>query len=168
VADIINKSKLKTPQDYFSQLASGADMEGNIDAFVLNKGAAPAGGLGALLGVGAKPGKGMAVSQILKRYYLTPSSALGKAHQNRYAIFVKLLGGKVRNKKIANQAALLDPIATRVTEFGYVWVLKEVKKKSGKTKAAALWAEESQLKAMLMPISKIMTRLLFRWLEARL
>lgn len=168
VADAINKSKVKSPQDYFTELVSGADMEGNIDAFVLNKGAESAGGLGALLGSGAKPGKGMAISQILKQYYLTPSSALGKAHQNRYAIFTKLIGGIVRNKKITNKAALLDPIATRVTEFGYIWILKEVKKKSGKMEAAALWAGESQLKAMLMPVSKIMTKLLFRWLEARL
>lgn len=168
VADAVNKSNVRTPQHYFAQMASGADMEGNIDAYVLNKGTASAGGLRALLGVGAKPGQGTAVSQILQGYYLAPTSALGQAHQNRYELFAQIIGGTVQNKKITNQTALLNPIATRVTEFGYIWILKEVKKKSGTVTATGLWASESQVKALLMPVSKLITQLFFQWLEARL
>ena len=168
VADAFLSRRVQSPQHYYNQLVSDADMEGNIDAYVLNQGAAQAGGLRAMLGAGPRPGQGTAISQILQQYYLNPTSPLGQAHQNRYAVFAPLLGATVQNGRITNQGTLADALATRITEFGYLWVLKEVRNESGRARAAAVWAAEAQVKGTLMPVSRLMAQLFFRWLEARL
>lgn len=175
VADILLTRPRRPDREYFSEYASDADLEGNIDSFGIEQGARVSGGLAALLS--APPSGSMAgavrggtpVSQILSQYYTGVASDLSSAHTNRYSDFVNRIGGRVSGSRIVNRAALVGPIARRVASFAYLWFIREVRDERGRLSAAfEHYFPEEELDAHLNTKSRIMVNLFFNWLEARL
>ncbi len=173
VADRDFHPPARNDRHYFSELASDADLKGNIDAFVAQSGAAASGGLAAMLGQGGPPRSGTPVSEIFRQYYLTPDTALGRAHANRYRTFVGRLGGKVSGRTVTNRDQLIFPIAHRVSSFAQLWYAREYRRASVPGVGAAgaariLFSPSSDLTLRLLAKSVAMVGLFFDWLQARL
>ena len=175
VADILLTRPRRPDREYFSEYASDADLEGNIDSFGIEQGARASGGLAALLS--APPSGSMAgavrggtpVSQILAQYYSGVASDLSRAHTNRYSDFVNRIGGSVSGSRIVNRASLVGPIARRVASFARLWFIREVRDERGRLMAAfEHYFPEEELSSHLNTKSRIMVILFFNWLEARL
>jgi hypothetical protein len=173
VADQDFNPPARSDRHYFTNMVSAADLAGNIDAFVIQRGARASGGLAALLGEGRPPGSGTPVSEILRQYYLAPDTAMGRAHTNRYRTFVGILGGRVSGRTITNRTELIMPIARRVSSFARLWYANEYRHASlpgvGHAGAAqTLFAPSPRLLLRLLEKSAAMVGLFLNWLQARL
>ncbi len=173
VADQDFRPPARDDRHYFTNMVSGADLAGNIDAFVLHRGAQASGGLGAMLGQGRPPGSGTPVSEILRQYYLAPDTALGRAHTNRFRNFVGIIGGRISGRTIANRAELIPPMARRVSSFARLWYANEYRNASlpvvGHAGAAgALFSPDPALLLRLLQKSAAMVGFFLNWLQARL
>ena len=175
VADILLTRPVRPDREYFSEYASDADIEGDIDSFGIEQGARASGGLAALLS--APPSGSMAgavrggtpVSQILAQYYSGVASDLSSAHTNRYRDFVNRIGGRVSGNRIVNRAALVGPIARRVASFAELWFIREVRDERGRLSAAVEhFFPSEELDPHIITKSRIMVNLFFNWLEVRL
>jgi hypothetical protein len=175
VADIFLRRPVRPDLTYFTEYASNADLEGNIDSFGIAEGARASGGLAALLSrppsgsmAGAVRG-GTPVSQILSQYYSGTISDLSRAHTNRYRSFITRIGGRVSGNRITNRASLLGPISPRVASFARLWVIREIRDERGMLSAAAEhFFPEVDLQAHLNVKSRAMVNLFLSWLESRL
>jgi hypothetical protein len=173
VADQDLRPPARSDRHYFANMVSGADLAGNIDAFVIQRGAAASGGLAAMLGQGRPPGSGTAVSEMLRQYYLAPDTALGRAHANRYRSFVGIIGGRISGRAITNRAELVPAMARRVSSFARLWYANEYRNASvpgvGHLGAAqALFSPGPGLLLRLLTKSAAMVGLFLDWLQARL
>lgn len=171
VADTYLRRRSQPAADYFSQYASDSDLEGDIDAFTIFRGAAAGGGLASMLRGRGRQSPATPISDILSDYFLASSSALGQARANRYLTFVSSIGGSVSGNRITNKAALVNPIARRVSSFAYPWFMKEYKNARGTLATIALLSQSavmSVINASLLSCSRIMTRRFLDWLESHL
>lgn len=160
----------RSDREYFQDKASPDDLEGNIDAFGILRGAGGRRGLaGALSGGGAAPAQGAPVSQILSQYYGAGPSRLASAHTTRYRDFVSALGGRMEGNRIANREELVLAIAPRVGSFARIWYWKEYKRVHGTARTAAAYALRDPTITILATLkSQIMTRFFLQWLEGRM
>ncbi len=156
----------RSDPDYFADLASSADLEGDLDAYVIQHGARHAGGLAGLFGAAGHPGGGLALSEVLRQYYLDPASALGSGRANRYRIFAAAIGCRINGRQIANRRELQWPIAMRVADFAFAWFMKEYRGARGTL--GAIWLTGPGLNTELRIKALAMTSLFFDWLEARM
>jgi hypothetical protein len=159
---------VKSDADYYADLASDDDMNGNVDAYVIQKRMGGQAGLRAAFptAMGISLPGGTALSTVLQQYYTASPTG---APENRYNEFAVEIGGKVSGRKITNRSALERPITDRVRSFAETWYWKEYKAAKGTgrtllkygTKGVGLFVR-LYLKALAM------TRLFFDWLESRL
>jgi hypothetical protein len=173
VADQDFRPPARNDRHYFTNMVSAADLAGNIDAFVLQRGTRASGGLAAMLGQGRPPGSGTPVSEILRQYYLAPDTALGRAHTNRYRSFVGIIGGRISGRTIANRAELIPAMARRVSSFARLWYANEYRNARppgwGHAGAAGtLFSPDPALLLRLLEKSAAMVGFFLDWLQARL
>lgn len=160
----------RSDREYFNDKASADDLEGNIDAYGIVRGAGGRSGLGrALAGGGTPPAQGTRVSEILAQYYGQGSSRLATAHTNRYRDFAASIGGRVEGNRIANREDLVLTIAPRVGSFARVWYWKEYKRVHGAVQTAAAYTVRDPVVTVLATLkSQIMVRFFLQWVEQRL
>ncbi len=159
---------VKGDADYFNELASPSDLEGDIDAYGVIHGAGDRAGMRALLQPPTASAPGMLVSQILAEYY-AGSGRLAGAHTDRYRDFATAIGGTLSGRTITNKAALEPAIAARVASFARIWFWKEYKNAHGSLRTAAVYPTlDAVVTALTLVKARIMTHLFLNWLEARL
>lgn len=172
-ADQDTQPPARADRDYFQDLASDADLLGDIDAFVMQRGARGSGGLAGMLQGTGPPASGTPVSEILRQFYLTSGTPMGRARTNRYNEFASSIGGRISGRTITNRAQLAGPIAIRVASFARLWYAKEIRNASmpgvGAARAAQiLHAPGTALYLRLFSKSLVMVNLFLDWLQARL
>jgi hypothetical protein len=99
---------------YFNEHAPPADLEGDIDPFVIRAGELGipcTGSLGRSLTI-ARP-----ISDVFHEYYSAPSSALGSARPNRYRCVLNALGAAISGNRVTNRTVIAPPLEGRVYEF---------------------------------------------------
>jgi hypothetical protein len=126
-----------------------------------------------MLGVGERPGSGVRVSELLRRYYLAPRTALGQARGDRFRIYAGCIGGMVNGRAIANRGDLLMPMAGRVSSFARLWYANQYQQGSfpgvGHAGAVqALFAPGSDLMRQLLNKSVVMVGFFLDWLQGSL
>ena len=175
VADHLLDRTVRPDAEYFREYVSDADLEGNIDAFGIARGAAASGGLADLLS--GTPPRSMAgtvrvgtpVSEILTRYYTGTASPLTRARADRFRDFAALVGGHVSGGRITNRSGLEGSMAERVASFARVWVVREMRDARGILSAAITHLlPPGGLDELLERRSRAMVNLMFDWLEARI
>lgn len=99
-----------------SSLASEEDLIGDIDAYVMRAGLSGASCQGSpSRTLSSLPGP---VSQVLADYYMTPPTGTEASQSNRFACFVRALGGSVAgNSIVGDQITLTERIGIRIGEF---------------------------------------------------
>jgi hypothetical protein len=168
VADADLGRTVRSDADYYAELASSDDMNGNIDAYVIQRILGGQAGLRqafpSLRGISLTGGTPL--STVLQRYY---AASPGGPPADRYNTFAMEIGGRVSNRTIANRSALERPIAERVQSFAETWYWKEYKAAKGSARTLLGYGGAgAALKTNLYLKALAMTRLFFNWLESRL
>ncbi len=160
----------RSDREYFQDKASPDDLEGNIDAFGIIRGAGGRQGLRRSLGMDrTPPGSATPVSQILAQYYGEGPSRLASARTTRYRDFVSVLGGRVEGNLIANREELVLAIAPRVGSFARIWYWKEYKRVHGAAQTAAAFAlNDPTITVRATLRSQVMVRFFLQWVEQRM
>jgi hypothetical protein len=131
LADELTGATMKEPAQYFEANAKASDLEGNLDAFAIQR---QAGDLKQAL---PRPGKkataaARTVSELLGSYYGVEGPGANEAREHKYSDFVThQLGGKLANGKIADRMALLRKHAPRVQSFAEVYLMNVLRKREG-------------------------------------
>jgi hypothetical protein len=106
---------------YLTVSAPAQDLEGDIAGFVVRSQAL---GIPCATSARASYTPTRPMSEVLFDYFSDPSSALGRAADNRYHCFVQSIGGTVSGRRITNWSTIRGPIAHRVKSFADAFYTK--------------------------------------------
>lgn len=112
---------------YFQKLASSADLEGDIAAFVIR---AEQNGISCQKSLSNKVLINSSVSQVLHRYFIDAQAT--RSGKNSYHCFAESIGATIKNKGITNKAELTDKYSQQVSNFAQLTYANDVEKKGSR------------------------------------
>jgi hypothetical protein len=111
-----------TYDDFFKDLASDADLEGDVDAY-----AAWAAQLYSSPNAPVPVPLNLPISEMLMQYYRLKKTAGGVAREQRFEVFANFYGANVQGKKMQNRAAFKQNINASVKEIGLLLTIKQLR-----------------------------------------
>jgi outer membrane protein OmpA-like peptidoglycan-associated protein len=107
----------KTAEDFFDELASTADLLGDIDSFAIRVGLDPAQPRSSQ--VGRRLNLRGPLSDTLLAYYRTTHTSLGEARRHRIQTFIEAYGGHVKAGEIENRDEVASNLRPQIREFAF-------------------------------------------------